>query len=154
MNKFLTTLVKEKKIEQVEFSENLVDAYLEKSNNSLKSAKVLFESSLFENSVSMSYYAMYNIIVAFFYKHNIKCENHTGAIILLKEIFDEKDLSNRLAIAKKERIDKQYYPNYIVTSSSTESFLRDAKEFTEIIKSKIIMVSNEDINKIKERLFY
>jgi len=42
----------------------------------------------------MAYYSMYYSVLALFFATGIKCENHTAAIILLREIFaiDNGDL--------------------------------------------------------------
>jgi len=143
-------LINEKKISLVESSDNLVESYKEKSNNSLKSAEVLNTTALYENSVSMSYYAMYNITIALLYKLGIKCENHTGAILLLKEILEENELSDQLKAAKEERIDKQYYADFKATKDDSELLLNNAKTFVSEVKSKIINSSNNDREKIKE----
>ena len=57
-NKFLDKLKKEGKLELVESSENICDSYSQKSANCQKSAKLLLQNNLFENSIGMSYYAM------------------------------------------------------------------------------------------------
>ena len=82
-NKFFDKLRKEGKLELVESSDEICDSYLEKSKNCLTSAKLLLKSYLYENSVNMSYYAMYNSLIAFLFKIGIKSENHSGSILLL-----------------------------------------------------------------------
>ena len=57
-NKFLNKLKKEKKLDLVEPSENICDSYSQKSSDCLKSAKLLLQNNLYENSIGMSYYAM------------------------------------------------------------------------------------------------
>src|SRR3989338_649708 len=99
----LDKLKKEGKLELVEPSEEICKSYIEKSDNCLKSAKLLLQHSLYENSVSMSYYAMYNALTALLFKTGIKCENHAGSIILLKKLFGRMDLFKIISFAKKER---------------------------------------------------
>ncbi len=60
MNTFLKKLKEEKKLELVESSEDICYSYSEKSANCFKSAKLLLQNNLYENSIGMSYYAMYN----------------------------------------------------------------------------------------------
>ena len=91
-NNFLNTLKTEEKLELVESSEEIYDSYLEKSANCLKSAKLLLQNNLYENSIGMSYYAMYNLLIALLFKIGIKCENHGGSILLLKLLFDKSTL--------------------------------------------------------------
>mgnify|MGYP001563918970 CR=1 FL=1 len=84
---FLDKLKKEGKLELVEPSEEMCSSYLEKSDNCLKSARLLFQNNLYENSISMAYYTMYNSLSALFFKIGIKCENHAGSILLFKKLF-------------------------------------------------------------------
>ena len=77
---FLSQLKREDKLKLVEPSDEIKEAYFQKSANCLKSARVLLKNDLYENSISMSYYAMYNSLLALLYKTGIKCENHSAAI--------------------------------------------------------------------------
>jgi len=98
---FLARLAKEGKLEVVEPSEEICSAYLTKAENSLKSARILLENGLYENSVSMSCYAMYNSLTALLFKTGIKCENHSGSIILFKRLFRKENLYRIISFAKK-----------------------------------------------------
>lgn len=64
INKFLNKLKNEEKLELVEPSDDVCNSYTEKSANCLKSAKLLLQNNLYENSIGMSYYAMYNQLLA------------------------------------------------------------------------------------------
>ena len=105
--RFLKLLNRKGKLKLVESSEEIMKSYLEKSERSLLSSRVLLDNNLLEDSVSMAYYSMYNSLLSLLFYVGIKCENHSGSIILLKEVF-EIDNSN-IGFAKKERVDKQYY---------------------------------------------
>jgi uncharacterized protein (UPF0332 family) len=111
-------------------------AYLKKSESHLVSARLLLDNDLFEQSVSMAYYSMYYSVMALFFATGIKCENHTAAIILLREIFgrDNSEIKN----AKNERIDKQYYvmsapvrEDVVALIRTAESFNADLRDFTD-----------------------
>src|SRR3989344_5520009 len=131
-NKFLNKLKKEEKLELVEPSEEISDSYFEKSANCLKSAKLLLQNNLYENSISMSYYAMYNLLLALLFRVGIKCENHSGSILLLKLLFEQNDLFKLISDAKKERIDKQYYVTTEkdeITKEIAEELFNDAENF-------------------------
>jgi uncharacterized protein (UPF0332 family) len=134
---FLAKLDGEGRLELVEPSDDICESYKRKSDDCLKSARLLHRNGLHENSVSMSYYAMYNCLTALLYKAGIKCENHSGSMLMLKEIFREHDLCRSIKSAKRERIDKQYY----VTSGrgspvkkSAGILIQDAEKFTLGIK--------------------
>jgi len=152
-NNFLNTLKTEEKLELVESSEEIYDSYLEKSANCLKSAKLLLQNNLYENSIGMSYYAMYNLLIALLFKIGIKCENHGGSILLLKLLFDEKDLSKLISNAKKERINKQYYVTTKrdkATKEDTQKLITNAEDF--IVKMKLFIknLNNEFIEEVRK----
>lgn len=149
-NNFLSKLNKEKKLELVDSSQEICESYLQKADNCFSSAKLLFNNELYENSVTMSYYSMYNSVIALLFKTGVKCENHAGLILLLKLLFDKKDLFNLISDAKKERIDKQYYVAELdLTKESTEETLRNAEIFLVKIKLIIKELSNEEIGKLR-----
>lgn len=153
-NNFLNKLKKEEKLELVEPSEEIHDSYAEKSANCLKSAKLLLQNNLYENSIGMSYYGMYNLLLALLFRVGIKCENHGGSILLLKLLFEEDDLYKLISEAKKERIDKQYYVTTDkdeITKDIAQELYNDAEEF--VLKMKVVIknLDNEYIEEIREK---
>ncbi len=141
-NKFLDNLKKEGKLELVDPSQEIQRSYSEKSANCFKSAKLLLLNDLYENSIGMSYYAMYDQLFALLFGVGIKCENHGGSILLLKLLFENDELYKLISGAKKERIDKQYYVTTEkdeITKNISEELLSDAEEF--ILKSKLFINS-------------
>ncbi len=150
--KFLIKLSKDEKLKLVKPSDDVCNAYIEKSNNSLKSARILNESMLYENSISMSYYAMYHSILALFFKCGIKCENHAATIILLKELFKEKKLFNVVSRAKKERVDKQYYIDFELTRNDSQELIKTAEDFTIQMRLLINKFPDEKIKRIRSEL--
>ncbi len=153
-NKFLSKLRKEEKLESVEPSEDICNFYLEKSANCLKSAKLLLQNNLYENSIGMSYYGMYNLLLALLFRVGIKCENHGGSILLLKLLFGENDLYKLISDAKKERIDKQYYVTTEkdeITKEIAEELLNNAEDFVLKIKVVIRNLNNDSIEELREK---
>jgi len=154
MNHFLNQLKHEEKLDLVEPSEDICSSYSEKSAGCLKSAKILLQNDLYENSISMSYYAMYNLLLALLFRIGIKCENHSGSILLLKLLFAEKELYKIISAAKKERIDKQYYITTEkdgITKDIAEELLHDAEEF--VLKMKVVMrnLNNDSIGELRRK---
>jgi len=152
-NNFLNNLKKEGKLELVEPSKDICFSYLEKAKNCLVSAKLLYENNLHENSIGMSYYTMYNSLVALLFKLGIKSENHSGSILLLGLLFDEEELFGLISDAKKERIDKQYYVTTgesDITKDSTKELILAAENF--LIKLKLIIngLGNNKIDEIRK----
>lgn len=153
---FLNKLNKEGKLKLVESSEIIKTSYLEKAENSLKSSKILLKNNLYENSISMSYYVMYNSLIALLYKIGIKCENHTGSILLLELLLEQKDLAGIILSAKEERIDKQYYVTYKdefqLNEKSTKEMMEDAEKFLIEMKLVIENTKNEDVLNYRKKL--
>jgi uncharacterized protein (UPF0332 family) len=154
ISKFLNKLKKEKKLELVEPSEDICQSYSDKSADCLKSAKLLLQNNLYENSVTMSYYAMYNQLTAFLFQIGIKCENHAGSILLLKFLFNNKELFTIISNAKKERIDKQYYVTTKkdeITKEIAVDLLNNAEEF--VLKMKVLIknVNNDYIDEARKK---
>ena len=150
---FLDKLKKEKKLELVDESKEISDSYILKSDNCLRSAKVLFKEKLYENAVSEAYYAMYNSVLSLFFKCGIKCENHTASIILLDKLFHLKNLKKMLFDAKTERVDKQYYVSEDadsgITEENTNQMIKDAENFILDIKVYINKLSTDRIEEIR-----
>ena len=146
---FLNKLKKEKKLELVDPSEEISKSYLEKSESNLISAKILLENNRLEEAVSLAYYSMYNQLLSLLFETGIKSENHMGSIILLKEIFsvDNSDILK----AKKERVDKQYYVDFVITRSETEYSIKIAEKFNHILYDFISKISTNDVMKYRDK---
>lgn len=147
---FLKKIKRKGIVELVESSEEMKSSYLIKAENCLKSARILFQSQLYENSTSESYYCMYNSLLSLLFKVGIKSENHSASIILLDKLFGDKDLTKIISWAKEERIDKQYYieTQQIVkaTKESCEEMISKAEDFLVKMKLLINELSNEKID--------
>jgi uncharacterized protein (UPF0332 family) len=98
MNPFVKTLIKEEKITLVQPNNTISQAYIDKSLKSLISSKTLFKIEHYDDAFALSYYSIYYSLLALLFKCGIKSENHTGSIILLKELFN---IDNELYKNKK-----------------------------------------------------
>ena len=153
-NKFLNKLKKEEKLELVEPSEDICTSYSEKSANCLKSTKLLLQNNLYENSIGMSYYTMYNLLLGLLFRTGIKCDNHGGSILLLKLLFGEDDLYKLISDAKKERIDKQYYVTMEkdeITKEIADELLNNAEDFVLRLKLVIKNLNNDSIDELMKK---
>ena len=151
---FLRKLKRKRTIELVESSEEMKLSYLTKAENCLKSAKILFQSQLYENSTSEAYYCMYNSLLSLLFKIGIKSENHSASILLFYKLFGNKELVKIISWAKEERIDKQYYVDtqqiVKVTKESCNEMILKAEDF--LVKMKLIIseLSNEKISSARK----
>jgi uncharacterized protein (UPF0332 family) len=140
---FLIKLKIENKIRLVNPSEEIKEAYFKKSDKSLNSAKVLTDIGNFEDAVALIYYSMYYNILALLFRIGIKCENHTGAIMLLKDIFSIYNA--QVFNAKKERVDKQYYIDSAITKKEVNDMIRTAEEFNNELINFIDTLNSDKI---------
>lgn len=150
---FLKTIKREGKIELVEPSEEMKSSYLKKSEDCLKSAKILLQNQLYENSTSEAYYSMYNALLALLFKVGIKSENHSTSLIILNKLFHEEKLYKLVSYAKGERIDKQYYVESQqmskVSRESCNDMVLKTEDFLVNMKLLISQISNEKVNSIR-----
>lgn len=144
---FLAKLHKEKKIQLIEPNENVKESYLEKSESNLMSAKLLFDNAKLEEAVALCYYSMYHSLIALLFRAGIKCENHTGAIILLNKLFGLDN--SKIAFAKKERVDKQYYTDFHITKKEVDEMIRIAENFNGDILDFISKLNAENVTKYR-----
>ncbi|MCR4327266.1 MAG: DNA-binding protein [Nanoarchaeota archaeon] len=145
VKKLIKELKKQEKIKLVEPNENVSKSYLEKSRNSLKAGKILLSQNLVEESISMSYYGMYNKLLSLLYKVGIKSENHFFSIFVMKEVFNFEN--KEILFAKKERINKQYYANSNLMVEDAKEMVDISEDFCDNLGSFINRVS---IEKVKE----
>lgn len=141
---FLRKLHDEGKLKEVDPSAEIAEAYLQKSDKPLVSAKALLDIGNLEDSVAMAYYAMYHCLVALLFRTGIKCENHSAAIILLQEVFGIDN--SQISKAKSERVDKQYYVDFSISKSETGDAILAAEEFKANLKDFIDRLNSEKIN--------
>jgi uncharacterized protein (UPF0332 family) len=93
---------------------------------------------------------MYNSLTALLFKIGIKCENHSGSIIIFRRLFEKEDLYKTISFAKRERIDKQYYVDLALTKNSAQNLLKEAETFLLEIKLMIKNIRDEDIQRLRD----
>ncbi len=138
----------------VELSEEISKSYLIKSEKCIKVAKLAYEAEIYENAVSEAYYSIYNTVMALFFKCGIKCENHSGAVLLVKELFQLDHLYSIFSEFKKDRIDNQYYisaPNVEpIMKEGCGERIRTAQKFNVELRAYIGKITGQEIQKIRE----
>ena len=106
---FLIKLKKNESLKLVEPSDEISKSYLIKSDKCLQVAKLAYGAGIYENAVAEAYYSLYNTVMSLFFMCGIKCENHSGAVILIKSLFHLEKQHDVFSEFKKDRIDNQYY---------------------------------------------
>lgn len=147
---FFSRLGEEGKLLLVGPSEEMKVAYLKKSESYIVSAKLLQENGRLEESVSLAYYSMYYSLLALLFRVGIKCENHSAAIILLKEVFGVDN--SEISAAEKERIDKQYYVSFSILEQEAESLIRAAEGFNATLLDVMERLNSDRISEARKRI--
>ena len=149
---FLRKAVKAGQLGIVKPSENIFQSYLTKSDNCIRAAELLIANGLYENSISDSYYAIYNSLTALLRKVGIKCENHAVSISLLETLFSEtvlKDLANK---AKDARIESQYEVDVLESKAKAAELQSQAENFVSEIRLIARRLTSEKSEKIRQEL--
>ncbi len=151
---FLTKLKKEYTLTLVEPSDEIAQSYLIKSDKCIQVARLAYEAGIYENAISEAYYSMYHAVTALFYKCGIKCENHSGAVILMKELFNLNELYAIFSEFKKARIDNQYHVPSIglepITKEDCDTRLKTAHRFTTDLRVCMGRISIREINEVRK----
>lgn len=140
---FLVKSAGERKLQAVEPNDGVAEAYLQRSNESLSSAKALFKIGNLKDAVALAYYSMYHSLLAVLFRVGIKCENHAASIILLKEIFEIDN--TKISRAKSDRVDRQYYVDFSVNQKEADNSIKTAEEFIAEMNSFIATLNEEAI---------
>lgn len=138
---FLNKLIKQGKLGLVEQSDEIKASYLKKSESNLSSSKMLFENNKLEESIYLTYYSMYNSLLALLFAVGIKSENHSASIFLLKDIF-EIDNSDILK-AKKDRIQAQYYVDFKIKKQEAKELISISENFNDKLLDFTSKLTNE-----------
>lgn len=153
---FLFKLKKEESLQLVEVSEEISQSYLIKSEKCIKVAELAYNADIYENAVSEAYYSIYNSVLSLFYKCGVRCENHSGAVILIQKIFDLNELYRIFSEFKKDRIDNQYYVPITgcepINKEKCAERIRTAKEFNVKIKAFADNLKIQEINNIRTKI--
>ena len=152
---FLSKLKAEESLMIVDPSEEISKSYLIKSDKCIQVAKLAYDAGIYENAVSEAYYSIYNTVMSLFFRCGIKCENHSGAVILIKELFELENLYEIFSEFKKDRIDNQYYISIIdsepINKEKCDERIKTAQIFNAELRAYIGKITNQEINNIRTK---
>ncbi len=128
---------KETKLDKKEIS-----AARKLSSDHLKAAKLLLDESLHKDSVSRSYYAVYELISALLNKEGLVVKTHSGLVSNFSKLFIKtgklpKKYSAWLSNIKEKRSSADYERMESVTKKEAEETYQQAKKMTSTI-SKLL----------------
>lgn len=116
--------------------------HLERSEEKLTSANLLFENNMFADAISEAYYSMFHAAKSLLVLKSVYPKTHAGVIsqfglqfvtVGLIEEFYAKSLAK--AQIKREKADYDIY--YEPSKEEAESVIEDAKRFLERIKRAV-----------------
>src|SRR3989344_7099555 len=149
---FLNKLKQEEKLELVDPSEEISKSYLIKSDKCIQVAKLAYDAGIYENAVSEAYYSIYNTVRSLFFKCGIKCENHSGAVLLIKELFNLENIYLIFSEFKKDRIDNQYYTpikdTEPILKEKCDERIKTAQRFNAELRAYFGKLTIQEINNI------
>jgi uncharacterized protein (UPF0332 family) len=151
---FLDKLKDEGSLKLVDPSEEISESYLIKSDKCIKVANLAYGAGIYENAIAEAYYSIYNTVMSLFFKCGIKCENHSGAIILMKELFNLEELYSIFSEFKKDRIDNQYYVATVdaepVNRDKCSERIKTAQRFNIELRAYINRLTIQDIDNLRK----
>ncbi len=136
-------------------NDNLCDAYIKKSHNSLKSMNVNMKEGIYDWAVDAAYYSRYQAIYALLQKCGIDSEIHDCSILLIEFLFENKlDLKiiKEIQQSKKQRIDLIYYTNRLVPLEDIKENVNFAPNFVLVIEKLISTLDADQIEEIRRKL--
>lgn len=115
---------------------NSTEEHLEIAENKLQAAKVLFRNEIYADSVSRSYYAMFNASKALLLTEDSSPKTHEGVASEMGKLFRDRidrELLSDLSRLQEVR-EKSDYTNYQPSRNEAEEALETAERFLEEAK--------------------
>lgn len=125
------------------------EKHLERAEEKLKSAHILFDNNMLADSISESYYSMYHAAKALLALKNVYPRTHAGLVSQFGLNFAAEGLiedfyAKSLAKAETKREKADYDVFYVPSRDESELLLEDAAKFLNRINMAVI-----DINDLK-----
>ena len=126
----------------IEDSTDLAQYRLQKANDHLKSAEILLNAGMYNDSLGRSYYAMFNAARALLALKELDSKKHSGVISLFNQHFVKTGIIDRMAgrdlnKARVRRESSDYADFYLVSKEDSFNQLEMAKRFIKTIKSAL-----------------
>lgn len=121
---------------------NLSRYRLQKAHSHLKSAEILYDAGMYNDSLGRSYYAMFNAARALLAMKKLDSKKHSGVISLFNQQFVKTDIVDRttgkdLNKARVRRESSDYADFYLVSKEETFSQIETAKRFLKTIEDTL-----------------
>ncbi|MBF7084145.1 HEPN domain-containing protein [Desulfallas sp. Bu1-1] len=115
---------------------------LQRAQDHLKSAEILFYAGMYNDSLGRSYYAMFNAARALLALKQLDSKKHSGVISLFNQHFVKTNIVDRATgkdfnKARVRRESSDYADFYLVSKEEAQSQLEAAKRFLRTIKTTL-----------------
>lgn len=132
----------------IEGSLELAQYRLQKAYDHLKSAEILLDTGMYNDSLGRSYYAMFNATRSLLALKQLDSKKHSGVISLFNQHFVKTGIIDRTAgrdlnKARVRRESSDYADFYLVSKEESYIQLETAKRFVKTIKSALDNVMTE-----------
>ncbi|KKP88779.1 MAG: hypothetical protein UR93_C0008G0008 [Berkelbacteria bacterium GW2011_GWA2_35_9] len=105
----------------------------------IESAEILFKNGNYNDSVSRSYYAIFDAMRGLLELNNVLAKSHTGVILKFNQhyiktgILDKK-FARTIAKIEKEREEADYFFQKKVSKSLAKEILKETRDFVKEVK--------------------
>ena len=122
---------------------NTIQFLIERSEQSLKDADLLFKASSFNTSASLSYYAVFYAMEALLETKELNAKTHQGVLSLFSKHFIKtgifpKSISVIIQKELEKRLIGDYEIGHGIDSDLAKSLIDDAASVVEILKIYLI----------------
>lgn len=122
-----------------ETTPSLVKGYLEKADEKLAAAQVLFEAEKYDDAVSRAYYAAFHAATACLLTEGQEPKTHHGVLTLFSMLFVktgkiDKTYGRHLSNLKDDRENGDYDVFSTIDEAVAQNAIREAREFVEAVK--------------------
>lgn len=103
-----------------------IQSELERAEKALSAAKILFDSTLYEDSISRCYYSILHAAKAVLLIHGIRVESHDAVKRLFgREMIKSGLIENEYAIILREEQDERLLADYDVTYAPDKELIEE-----------------------------
>ena len=123
----------------------LINLQIEKSEDAVSTAELLFSNKKFRGALNRIYYAVFYIVTALAIKHSFPTSKHTSLIgwFNKKFIHTDKVFDSKYAGFFKNLFDLRQENDYsfeseLPSTDEIDKYLFDAKEFIKVVRNEIV----------------
>lgn len=119
---------------------------IEKAQNALDEAKILFDSEKYYGAANRSYYAAFHAMSALLIRDGYSMKKHSGVISKFRELYIktgifETEVSEMIAALFKIRTECDYDTFYVVAKADVEEQIKNAELILGLIEKRLEVIN-------------